>query len=383
MAPGEPFIRPAGPDVEQVPHVGAPAITSTPSARRRPGIDADGPPPGRRGHGRDELHDPRSDGRRGTAPTRRGPRARRTDARRDVVVDTGHEHDRQRARRPSRTARRRPPPGTTTTPPASIPIHSPANTAHPAPGEGRAAVVQRHRPAGGRSTAARAAATSRRAATASRASPAAHPPSAVIDPGQADHRRREDVHPCRPRWANPTGPRPVGPVASWPRGTSSTRNPSRTASIVMAVSSPNPDARGRHASSASRVAARWPDSGSVASNPHGARISRAASAFTSPNPPPAWAATGRREVGPPGAEPARARGRLRRGVPDVARRPGGRRRRARRSSASSTAPPLADPRGGTSTRAPAAGARPRCRPCSRRRPPPPRRRRRSREGPSP
>src|SRR5437867_1912696 len=109
-------------------------------------------------------------------------------------------------------------------------------------------------------------------------------PSAHRSPRARGRTASTTSTPCRPRWANPPSPRPV---ARWSRSarTSTTRYPRRTASIVIPVSTPNPADRGRHASSASWVSARCPESGSTGWNPLSRRMARPADRFTSPNPP--------------------------------------------------------------------------------------------------
>src|SRR4051794_10725948 len=90
---------------------------------------------------------------------------------------------------------------------------------------------------------------------------------------------------CRPRWTKPRGSRPV---ARCRKGSSRSRtsSPARTASIVMRTSQPKPGASGKQAFRAAAESARWPESGSRASNPLNSRINSRAPRFAIPKPPP-------------------------------------------------------------------------------------------------
>ena len=177
-------------------------------------------------------------------------------------------------------------------------------------------------------------------------------------------------NPCFPRWRNPGMSSEVARCSS-AAGTSTTRSPARTASIVIAVSTPNPRASGRTAASASAVSARWPDSGSAGRYPHRSRIARAGEPLHEAEP----ARSRRREHRDREVRLARrhgfehpGEGRGRSAEVAVGEEPdvGGRESRA---SAPSSAPPL--PRGRRQSAAPSRrprGPRPRWRRANRRRP---------------
>jgi hypothetical protein len=141
-------------------------------------------------------------------------------------------------------------------------------------------------------------------------------------------------------------------------GTSTTRNPARTASTVMATSTPNPGASGRTAARHAAVMARWPDKGSPALKPHRRRTTSAATRFTSRNPP----CRGSRGRAPMARSAAPERTASRSTAPSRAVRPRSASRSRYRSAgsihdtAASSAPPFPSRLGPTSTLAPAARA---------------------------
>ena len=313
-------------------HTLALAATSTAPASRiqpdRPGCSAIGDDRGRHDH--EHLDDARADVARRPAlrrgrGAREGPAGARSStrpaantssvaaegpppARRDGRGSTGQRRSRRRTRRPRARAR------------------GPASGAPARPGGSRR--------------------SSRPALTA------AAPPSTSA--------ARAMCSPWRPRWTKPA--RATGrshDASGRATGISTTRNPARTASIVMAVSIPNPPASGRTAARHAAVNARCPESGASARKPR-QQPDRAPRTHRLHR---AHAAAGlRREdrdrhVRPPRPHDVEQRAEARRRW-----RPGQRRRttRGRRAAADRSAPSMAPPfpacPGIRSTVAPAASA---------------------------